>query len=394
MARRMRIILYTGKGGVGKTSLSAMTAVRAAQLGHRTIVISTDSAHSLADSLDVPVGPEPTGVAENLWAQELDVNRELFLHWDRIHRYLTDFLRQQGFEDVIAEEMAILPGMEELFSLLKLKEYSESEAYDLAVIDCAPTGSTVRMLSFPEVAGWYMDRLFHIEKKIMKALKPVAERIARVTLPTDEVYENVERIYQRLKGMKALLSDPLRTSIRLVINPERMVIKESQRALTYLSLYGFPVDAVFANRILPPGVDDTYLSGWRDIQAEHMRSAHACFSPIPIFEVPMFPREIGGLDFLAEAARGVFSEGDPTDVHYKEKVIEIVKRDGEYRMSIHLPFAQKGKVDLWVKGDDLTIRVDQVKRSIRLPRALSGRAVLSARLENERFVIVFEGGPT
>jgi len=320
------------------------------------------------------------------------VNRELFLHWDRIHRYLTDFLRQQGFDDVIAEEMAILPGMEELFSLLKLKEYSESGEYDLAVIDCAPTGSTVRMLSFPEVAGWYMDRLFHIEKKIMRAIKPVAERIARISLPTDEVYDNVERIYQRLKGMKDLLSDPRHTSIRLVINPERMVIKESQRALTYLSLYGFPVDAVFANRILPPGAGDAYLAGWRDIQAEHMKSAVACFSPIPIFEVPMFAREIGGLEFLSEAARGVFSDGDPTTVHYKEKVIEIDKKNGEYRMSIHLPFAGKDNVDLWVKGDELTIRVDQVKRSIRLPRALSGRAVRSARLENGRFIIIFEGG--
>jgi arsenite-transporting ATPase len=220
----------------------------------------------------------------------------------------------------------------------------------------------------------------------------MAERIARVPLPTDEVYDNVERIYQRLKGMKELLSDPERTSIRLVINPERMVIKESQRALTYLSLYGFPVDAVFANRILPAGGDDRYLAGWRDIQAEHLKSADACFSPIPIFKVPMFEREIGGLGLLEDAARTVFGEGDPTNVHYKERVIEIAKKNGEYRMSIHLPFAQKGSVDLWVNGDDLTIRVDQVKRSIRLPRALSGRAIRSAKLEDGRFAIVFEGG--
>jgi len=392
MGRRMRIILYTGKGGVGKTSLSAITAVRAAELGHRTVVISTDAAHSLADSLDVPIGPDPTPVAENLWALELDVNRELWLHWEQIHRYLTNFLRQQGFEDVIAEEMAVLPGMEELFSLLKLKEYAESGAYDLAIIDCAPTGSTVRMLSFPEVAGWYMERLFHLEKKIMKAIRPMAEKIAHVPLPTTEVYDNVERIYQRLKGMKELLTDPERTSIRLVFNPERMVIKESQRALTYLSLYGFPVDAVFANRILPPDAEGSYLSGWRSIQEEHMKTAQACFSPIPIFEIPLFAREIGGLDFLREAAHEVFGDRDPTEVHYKDRVIDIVKQHGEYRMSIHLPFAQKGDIDLWVKGDDLTIRVGQVKRSIRLPRALSGRVVKSAKLENGRFVILFEGG--
>jgi arsenite-transporting ATPase len=388
----MRIILYTGKGGVGKTSLSAITAVRAAELGHRTIVISTDAAHSLADSLDVPLGPDPTPVGENLWAQELDVNRELWVHWEKIHNYLTEFLRRQGFEDVIAEEMAVLPGMEELFSLLKLKEYAESGEYDVAVIDCAPTGSTVRMLSFPEVAGWYMDRLFHVERKIVKAIKPMAERIAKIPFPTDEVYDNVERIYNRLRGMKELLCDPSRASIRLVINPERMVIKESQRALTYLSLYGFSVDSVFANRVLPDDLNDAYMTGWRDIQAEHMATARACFAPIPIFTIPLFPREIGGIEFLSQAAREVFGDKDPTDVYYKEKVIEITKKDGEYRMTLHLPFAEKGKVDLWVKGDDLILRVDQVKRTIRLPRALSGRALKGAALKDGRFAITFEGG--
>jgi arsenite-transporting ATPase len=388
----LRIILYTGKGGVGKTSLSAITAVRSAQLGHRTIVISTDAAHSLADSLDVPLGCEPTPVAENLWAQEIDVNRELLVNWEKIHTYLTTFLRQQGFEDVIAEEMAILPGMEELFSLLKLKEHAESRDYDVAIIDCAPTGSTVRMLSFPEVAGWYMDRFFNLERKIMKAMKPVAERIARVHLPTDEVYESVERIYTRLKGMKELLIDPARSSIRLVFNPERMVIKESQRALTYLSLYGFPVDAVFANRVLPEDLQDPYMAGWRAIQAEHMTAAEGCFAPVPIFRVPLFPREIGGISLAARAAREIFGDKDPTDVYYKEKPFEIAKHAGEYRLTIHLPFAEKGDVDLWVKGDDLILRVEKVKRSIRLPRSLAGRELKHARLEEGRFVITFGGG--
>ncbi|MFQ5457411.1 MAG: ArsA family ATPase [Myxococcota bacterium] len=388
----MRIILYTGKGGVGKTTLSAITAVRAAELGHKTMVISTDAAHSLSDALDKPLGAEPVRIAEKLWAQELDVNRELQVNWDKIHRYLTDFLKRQGFEDVIAEEMALLPGMEELFCLLKLKEYAESGDYDVTIIDCAPTGSTVRLLSFPDVAGWYMDRFFHLERKLMKTVKPVAERIVKVPLPTDEVYSNVEQIYLRLKGMKELLSDPARASIRLVFNPERMVIKESQRALTYLSLYGFSVDSVFANRVLPKDLQDPYMTGWRDIQKEHMKTADACFSPIPILSIPLFPREIAGIELLSQAAVEVFGSDDPTSIYHVEKPFEITKKkNGEYGLVIHLPFAEKEKIELWVKGDDLIIRVNNVKRSIRLPRALVGREVKGAKLEKGRFTVIFEG---
>jgi len=387
----MRIILYTGKGGVGKTSISAVTAVRAAQLGHRTVVISTDAAHSLADALDRPLGHELTKIADRLWAQELDVYRELKVNWDRIHAYLTEFLKRQGFEDMIAEEMALFPGMEELFSLLKLREYAESGEFDLAIIDCAPTGSTIRMLSFPEVAGWYMERFFHIERKLVKAVKPVAERIMKVPLPTEDVYDNVEKLYLRLRGMKELLSDAGKASIRLVFNPERMVIKESQRALTYLSLYGFPVDCVFANRVLPKDLQDPYMAGWQDIQKAHMKTADACFSPLPILQVPLFPREIVGLELLGEAAAEVFGNDDPAAIYHAEKPFEVSKQGGEYRMIINLPFAEKENVELWVKGDDLILRVNNVKRSIRLPRALVGREVKRAKLEEGRFVVTFEG---
>ncbi|MDP3938648.1 MAG: ArsA family ATPase [Deltaproteobacteria bacterium] len=387
----MRIILYTGKGGVGKTTISAMTAVRAAELGHRTVVISTDSAHSLADALDRPLGHDLVKIAPRLWAQELDVNRELQVNWDKIHAYLTEFLKRQGFEDVIAEEMALFPGMEELFSLLKLREFAESGDYDLAIIDCAPTGSTMRMLSFPEVAGWYMEKFFHIERKLVKAFKPVAERIMKVPLPTEDVYDNVERLYLRLKGMKDLLSDAGKASIRLVFNPERMVIKESQRALTYLSLYGFSVDCVFANRVLPKDLQDPYMAGWRDIQTEHMKTADACFSPLPILQVPLFPREIGGVELLGDAALEVFGNEDPASIYHTEKPFEVSKKNGEYRMTIHLPFAVKENVELWVKGDDLILRVNNVKRSIQLPRALVGLEVKRAKLEQGRFLIIFEG---
>ena len=305
-------------------------------------------------------------------------------------RQLLDVAFGPDEDDAVRIGVEPRAGMEELFSLLKLKEYAESGDYDTTIIDCAPTGSTVRLLSFPDVVGWYMDRFFNFERKLMKAVKPIAERIVKVPLPTDDVYGNVEQIYLRLKGMKEILGDPSRASIRLVFNPERMVIKESQRALTYLSLYGFSVDCVFANRILPKGLSDAYMMGWSNIQKEHMKTAEACFSPIPIFHVPLFPREIVGVDLLSEAAVEVFGGDDPTAIYHTEKPFEIDKKNGEYRLTILLPFAEKENIELWVRGDDLILRVNNVKRSIGLPRALTGREVKRAKLEDGRFEITFK----
>jgi arsenite-transporting ATPase len=244
----MRIILYTGKGGVGKTTISAATAVRCAELGHKTIVMSTDPAHSLADSLDCKIGVKPKKMSENLVAEEINVHEELKKNWGRIQTYIKKFLKSRGFEDLMAEEFAVFPGMEELFSLLKLREYAENESYEVAIIDCAPTASTVRMLSVPDVIRWYMDRFFDIERRIVKTVRPIAERITKVPFPTDDVYDSVEELFHKVEGMKDILTDSKKASIRLVFNPEKMVIKESQRAYSYLNLFGFTVDAVIANR--------------------------------------------------------------------------------------------------------------------------------------------------
>ncbi|MFC1890629.1 ArsA family ATPase, partial [Thermodesulfobacteriota bacterium] len=267
----MRIILYTGKGGVGKTTTAAATAVKCAEHGHRTIVLSTDAAHSLSDIFETGIGASPTPIVEGLDAQEIDVAYELKHHWGVIQSYITKFLKSQGIEGIMAEEFAIVPGMEELFSLLKLKEYADSGAYEVAIVDCAPTASTLRMLGMPDAVRWYMDKFFHIERRIVKAVKPVAERLTKIPMPTDEIYFSAESLFRRVDAMKDLLTDAGKATVRLVCTPERMVIQESRRAFTTLSLFGLPVDAIITNRVLPEGLDAQYFKKWKTAQRRHIK---------------------------------------------------------------------------------------------------------------------------
>lgn len=385
----MRIILYTGKGGVGKTSISAATAVRCAELGHNTIVMSTDPAHSLADSLDIKIGLKPKKINDKLTAEEINVNEELKKNWGRIQKYITKFLKSRGFEDLMAEEFAVFPGMEELFSLLKLKEYAEKESYDVAIIDCAPTANTVRMLSVPDVIRWYMDRFFDIERRIVKTVRPIAERIAKVPLPTDDVYDSVEELFYKLEGMKEILSDPEKSSIRLVFNPEKMVIKESQRAYSYLNLFGFTVDAVIANRIYPKEIDDPYFDRWRTIQAKYMAEAKTIFDPLPMFSGKLFDREMVGLKLLHAMADNIFGDTDPAKVFYNKPPIATKQTNARYVMSIHLPGAGKKDLNIWVSGDELIVEVSNYRRNILLPRSLAQAEIVEAKFEGDTLNIAF-----
>ncbi len=379
----MRIILYSGKGGVGKTSLSAATAVRSARLGQRTLVVSTDSAHSLADALDVPVGNAPTTIATNLDALEIDVNRELSEHWGVIQEWLTRFMTFQGVGEAVAEEMAILPGMEELFSLLKVKSFAEKGAYDTAIIDCAPTGETIRMLSAPEILNFYFKRIFPIQRTVLRSVRPVARRVTDLPLPSDDVLSAVKAVYDQLEGMGPLLQDPTRSTIRIVLNPERMVINESQRLYTYLNLFGFPVDAVIANRVLPKEAGSGYFDKWLGIQAGYIAEARRSFEPLPFFEARLFDREMVGLPLLEEFAEEVFGERDPAEVFYRERPLEVRKEGKSYAMYIRLPFAEKDRVQVWTQGDELVLQVDNQRRNILLPRSLASRALTGARFENQ-----------
>ena len=385
----MRIILYSGKGGVGKTSFSAATAVRAAALGRRTLVVSTDAAHSLADALGVEIKGEPTHVVKNLEGLEIDVNRELADHWGVIQEWLTQFMTFQGVNDAVAEEIAIFPGMEELFSLLKVKEYAEKGTYDLVVIDCAPTGETVRMLGVPEVLNFYFKRIFPVQRTVLKSVRPVAKRMTDIPLPGDNVFGAVKTLFEQLEGMAPLLKDPRRSSIRIVLNPERMVINESQRLYTYLNLFGFPVDAVIANRVLPPAARSEYFDRWFDIQAGHLAEARQSFEPVPFFQARLFDREMVGVGLLDELAREVFGARDPAEVFFEERPIEVRKEGKGYAMYIRLPFAEKDRIQVWTKGEELVVSVDNQRRHILLPRSLASRRLLGAAFKEQRLRVAF-----
>jgi arsenite-transporting ATPase len=385
----MRIILYSGKGGVGKTSLSAATAVLSALHGHRTLVVSTDAAHSLADALDVTVGAAPTRIAPKLDALEVDVNQELASHWGVIHSWLTRFMTFKGVQDAVAEEMAILPGMEELFSLLKVKGFADAGSYDVVVIDCAPTGETVRMLGVPEILNFYFSRIFPIQRTVLKSVRPVAQKITDLPLPSDDVFGAVKTLYLELEGMAPLLKDPRQSSIRIVLNPERMVIKESQRLYTYLGLFDFPVDCVIANRVLPEEARSQYFDRWIGIQAGHLAEARRSFDPLPFYQSRLFDREMVGTKLLEELGRHVFGETDPTRVMYSEKPVEVKKEGRGYAMYIRLPFADKDRIQVWTHGDELVVQVDNQRRHIMLPRSLASRTLTGAAFVEQRLRVGF-----
>ncbi len=296
----MRVILYTGKGGVGKTTVAAATAVKCASMGYKTLVISTDAAHSLGDSIDQEIGDHPTELAPNLWGQEVNALHELEEHWDRIHIYLTSLFASQGVDDIVAEEMASPPGMEEVASLMWIKKHKREGKFDVLIVDCAPTGETLQLLAFPDVAKWYLDRIFPIHRMMNKVARPVMQPFISIPLPSDEIFGNVKDLLLDLEGMKKILGDPKVCTTRIVLNLEKMVVKEAQRAFTYLSLYDYLTDLVVVNRVLPPEVTDTYFNSWREAQQRYAVMVETAFSPIPTLQTKLFDREIVGL----ELARG------------------------------------------------------------------------------------------
>jgi arsenite-transporting ATPase len=306
-----------------------------------------------------------------------------------IQEWLTRFLTFQGMDDAVAEEMAILPGMEELFSLLKIKRYADQKAYDVIVIDTAPTGETVRMLGVPEILQFYFKRIFPIQRTVMKSVRPVAKRVTDMPLPSDDVLAAVKGVYDELQGMGPLLQDPRRSSIRIVLNPERMVINESQRLYTYLNLFGFPVDAVVANRVLPPQARSEYFDRWMGIQKAHLAEARDSFEPLPFFQARLFDREMVGVELLDAFAGEVFGDRDPTAVFFKDRPIEVKKEGKGYAMYIRLPFAEKEDLQVWTHGEDLVVSVKNQRRNILLPRTLASRRLLGAALVEGRLRVGF-----
>jgi arsenite/tail-anchored protein-transporting ATPase len=384
-----RIILYTGKGGVGKTTVSAATALRAAAMGHRAVVLSTDSAHSLADSFDKPLGPEPTQVGENLWAQESDVYYNIKKWWGIVQEWLTALLVWQGMREMEAEEVAVLPGMEELANLLWITRNYESGNFDVVVVDCAPTGQALSLLSFPEGARWWIDKVLPVERRLAKIAGPVVRGLTGMPVPNKKVFDASEELLGRLAELHDLLSDSEVSTVRLVVNPEKMVIKEAQRSFTYLNLYGYVTDAVVCNRLLPRAVSDSYFSRWQEAQQRYRREIGESFSPLPVLTAPLLEHEVVGIAGLREMADHLFGDDDPTRIYYPAVAQKVTALDGEYVLSLGMPFVEREEISLAQRGDELTIKVGSYKRQVLLPRALAGRKATSARMDGDRLTITF-----
>jgi len=380
-----RIILFTGKGGVGKTTIAAATALKSAELGNRTLVISTDPAHSLSDSFGVRLDPFPTKIAKNLEGMEVNVEYELEKHWSTIKEYLSLFFRSQGIEDVVAEELAIFPGFDELASLLHLLKFYKSGEYDAIVLDCAPTGETLRLLSVPEVAKWYMNRFFGIERKVLKIIKPIAEPLMDLPLPSDEVLDKIQELYTRMSELKNIL-ESRDTSVRIVMNPEKMVIRESERAFTYLNLFGYRVDCVVVNKIFPEVAGD-YFSEWLKIQREYLMEIREKF-PIPVMKVEFKSTEVTG-ELLRDIAEEIYGSENPLKIFHEGKPMVIKKEDDKFVLKIKTPFVEKQNLKLFKRGEELVIVAGQWKRIIFLPQSLAIREPSSAKFNEGELKIIF-----
>jgi len=385
----MRLILFTGKGGVGKTTLSAATALLSAKKGYKTLVISTDAAHSLSDSFEIPLANTPTKIAPNLSGREVNALEEIEKKWGDIKAYLTEFFTSQGINSIEAEELSVFPGMEELFSLMEIRNYRKTNEYDVIIVDCAPTGDTLRLLSAPEITNWYLKHIFPIQRTAAKAVRPVASRILPFPFPADNIFEAMKKLTMQLAEMKEILEDAKRTSIRLIINPEKMVIKEAQRAYTFFNLFGFSVDLIIVNRMIPDQVEDPYFLEWKAIQEQYYRTIEEIFAPLPLLSLPLFSREIVGLPLLEEIALTVYRDQDPTELFYSQKPVQIEKVNGRYILSLNLPFVEKSDLDLTQKGEELIVRAGAFKRNILLPRVLLHHSILGAKFEGERLRITF-----
>jgi len=385
----VRIILYTGKGGVGKTSVAAATATRCADLGYKTIVVSTDAAHSLADSFDLPLGPEPTQIDDNLWGQEIDVLYQMGKYWGNVQRYVTTVLEWRGLDDIIAEEMTVFPGMEEIASLLQIVHLHDDCDYEVIIVDCAPTGATLQLLAMPDIARWYLEKIFPIEKKTIQLTRPILRAVIDLPIPDDELFDAVEELILELDRVKTLLTDPQKSSVRLVLNPEKMVIKEAQRAFTYLNLYGYVTDAVISNRLMPSQVQDSYFASWKEIHEKYSQMIEEAFSPLPILKVPLFDQEVMGLDMLRRMAESIYGERDPAKVFFMGQTHTVEKKDRLYFLSIPLPFVGKEDIQLTRSAEELIVHIGNKKRNIILPRALVPLDVLGARHEDDTLVVRF-----
>jgi arsenite/tail-anchored protein-transporting ATPase len=410
-----RTILYTGKGGVGKTSVAAATARRCASAGLRTLVLSTDPAHSLSDSLEEDLSGSPTPCGECLWGQEVQAQEEMERHWEAVQDWMGSLLVERGVDRISAEELTVPPGMDELFSLLEIKRHHEEDDFDALVVDCAPTGETLRLLSFPDVANWWLEKVFPWERRLVSAARPLARSLLDIPLPSDAVFDDVQRLVENLVDMNTILRDRSTTSLRLVMNPDRMVVKESMRTFTYLNLYGYLTDAVVVNRVLPEEAAEGYFAPWHEAQCEQMELVRSAFAPLPVLVSPHLEREVAGSEMLDRLGEELFprararsrrrengraaaasvsrAEEEPWAILHTSISRELFSENGTATLRLPLPGADKADIDLKKVGLEVIVRVGPQKRTIMLPPALAAYSASGARFENGTLEISFEKRP-
>jgi arsenite/tail-anchored protein-transporting ATPase len=389
----MRVIVHTGKGGVGKTSISAATALRCAEMGLKTIVISTDTAHSLGDSLEVDIGPEPMQIQPNLWAQEVDARYSMDKYWGTFQKYITALFSKRGVDDIVAEEVTILPGLEEGAHLLWINKYFEENQYDVLVVDAAPTAETLRLLSLPDVTRWWFEKIMMLTRGAAKVLRPIGKVLGRQDangVQAEDAWEQVENLFNTLDKVRNLLTDPAIASIRLVVNPEKMVIKETQRTYTYLNLYGYATDAIICNRIIPPEVNDPYFSMWKANQQDNIAYIAEAFGELPLMKAPLFGQEVSGLDTLHRLGDALYGDHNPAQQMFTGRTHQIESDNkGGYKLTVPLPFASKEDLDIYRSRDELTLRVGPYRRNIVLPYALWDLEIADAKFEQSTLNIRF-----
>jgi len=376
----VRIVLVTGKGGVGKTTIAAATALASADAGHRTLVSSTDPAHSLADAFDVGLADEPVEVAPNLLGQQIDTQHQLDKYWGAIRDQLMNVLDWGGVSGLEAEEFLVFPGMDELFALLEVNRHARSGDYDAVIVDCAPTAETLRLLSLPEVLSWYFERILPTERRILRAARPLLTRVTDLPVPEEGVFDAATTVFAGIEQVKELLGNPEVTSARLVVNPEKMVIDEARRTYTYLSLFGYGVDGVIVNRVLPEQVSDPYFSRWRTIQKAHLDTVDAAFADVPRLRLRLFDEEMVGVQRLRSMAEELYGDTDPVQGFQAQSPFRVEDRDGEVVLTMAVPFVEKGELDVYRQGNELYIQVGPYRRSFLLPDSLHRRRVEGARL--------------
>lgn len=387
----MRVLLFTGKGGVGKTTTAAATALRCADSGARTIVLSTDPAHSLADAFAVDLGDRPVPIAPGLWGQQLDTQARMEDSWAEIQAWLQEVFQWAGVAAIEAEELSVIPGLDEIFSLSDIKAFAASGEWDVVVVDCAPTAETLRLLSLPEIMRWYMDRVFPMSRKVNRVVAPLLGRVAGLPTPGDEVFGSASRFYERLDGVRELLTDAEVTSVRLVVNPERLVVAEARRTHTYLSLFGYRVDAVVANRLLPEAVADPWFKAWRERHAEHLAAIEDGFAPLPILRAELAGDEVVGVDALRAFGQELYDEVDPAAVLHDGEPLAVTREGRDHVLTLELPFADKDELELGRRDDELLIRVGSHRRALLLPDSLRRRSVRSAALRDGVLRVTFGG---